>query len=85
LADITALAFGLKANPDFACAESVVLPAAQCPPLNREEISVMKLNAKSAILGLAAAALLASAATAQQRVLKYYADYDPARSPQWKS
>ncbi|MBO6541470.1 MAG: extracellular solute-binding protein [Rhizobiaceae bacterium] len=37
----------------------------------------MKLKTKSVILGFAAASLLATAATAQQRVLKYNADYDP--------
>ena len=37
----------------------------------------MRLNAKFVVLGIATATLFASAASAQQRVLKYNADYDP--------
>ena len=38
----------------------------------------MKIVLKSALLGLAASALMASTAMAQQRTLTYYADFDPA-------
>jgi maltose-binding protein MalE len=38
----------------------------------------MKLSRKSALLGTAAFALMATQAVAEQRTLKYYADFDPA-------
>jgi len=38
----------------------------------------MKVTVKSAIFSLAASALMASTAMAQQRTLTYYADFDPA-------
>jgi multiple sugar transport system substrate-binding protein len=38
----------------------------------------MKLSRKSALLGTAAFALMATQAMAEQRTLKYYADFDPA-------
>ena len=38
----------------------------------------MKVTVKSAMFGLAASALMASTAMAQQRTLTYYADFDPA-------
>jgi len=38
----------------------------------------MKIVLKSALLGFAATALMASTAIAQQRTLTYYADFDPA-------
>ncbi len=37
----------------------------------------MRVNGKTAILALAMASLMATSASAQQRVLKYNADYDP--------
>lgn len=38
----------------------------------------MKIALKSAVFGLAASALMATTAMAQQRTLTYYADFDPA-------
>ena len=46
--------------------------------MQREDYQAMKPILKSAMLGIATAALMSSTAIAQQRTLNYYADFDPA-------
>ncbi len=46
--------------------------------MQREDYQAMKPISKSAMLGIATAALMSSTAIAQQRTLNYYADFDPA-------
>ena len=46
--------------------------------MHREDYQAMKPILKSAIFGIATAALMSSTAFAQQRTLNYYADFDPA-------